>query len=197
MIERFGRRFYSVRPNLLGTKLTVTDRHGAEILFVPIKNLGHSSEINVFPDKNSKDSLLIVRPVYPQRGKGWLAKVKHFISGPTHHDVIDFRTGSKIGALRLEIDTRNPKDQKWVFMDVHDGDFGHLEPMSGTTWGAKFEHSGFIGDRPVCHFKSRNIITGRSINVDLALDANRELDARLAVAAAVKMAVDMVNLASD
>ncbi len=197
MIERFGRRFYSVRPNLLGSKLTVTDRHGVEILFIPIKNLGHVSEINLFPDKKSKDSLLTVRPVYRERGKGWLAKVKHFISGPSHHDVIDPRTGNKVGALRLDYDTRIPKDQKWIFMDAEDRDFGHLEPIPSTTWGAKFNHSGYVGERPVCQVKSRNIITGRSIDMDLSLDANRELDARLAVAVSVKMAVDMVNLASD
>lgn len=196
MDMRFRHRYYSVRPNLLGSKLTVADRNGTMLLFVPIKNLGHSSEVKAFPDKKAKEPLLVVRPVYPERGKGWLNKVRHFLSGPTHHDVTDPETGETIGALRLENSTRNPKDQEWVFMDAADRDLCRVEPVSSSTWGAKFEHSGLIGDRRICRIKSGNSIAGRYVDIDLEPDTGREIDTRLAVAVAVKMAVDMVNLNS-
>jgi hypothetical protein len=196
MNERFDYRFFKVRSNLLGSKLTVSDRHGSEIFYVPIKDLRDSSEVEIFVDKRSKNSVLRIEPVFPEI-KGWFKKIRGALSNPLHHNVVDSEADEKVGALRRETKTHVPQDEKWIFLDAEDREIGHLEPLSSGFLGGKFEHAGYIGDEQVCAMKSRNTIAGREVNVDFYKDEHCALDRRLSLSLAVKIAVDIVNVVGN
>lgn len=195
MKDAFDHSGYSVKANLLGSKLTITDPDGGELFHAAIKDLGHNAEVTILAGRKGTEPVLSIQPVYAKPNKGWLSRWLHVLGDPSHYDVMDAASGEKVGAAALREGGHNPVKQVWSIMDTDAREILRVQPYTSSFLGAKFRHAGYVeGDR-VCWFKSRNSIAGREVRMELSSHKYPRLDARLLLAVAVKMAVEIVNTA--
>lgn len=190
----FDHMAFSVRANLLGSKLTVLGPEDGILFTTVIMDLGHHSELTLFTGKKASRAALQIQPVVPEPKKGLLSRFFHFLHAPSHYDVIDDPTGEKIGSIALQEGGRNPVAQVWTASDSADQQIARLEPCTSGFLGAKFKHACYVEHDRICWFTSRNAIAGREVKIELSQDADHTVDARLLLAVAAKMLVDIVNV---
>ena len=198
MTGLFDHTEYSVKANLLGSKLTVSGSDDEVIFHTAIKDLGHNCELTLFLDKTGSLAVLKIQPVYAQvKKKGLLSRLFHFVQDPSHYDVIDAASKEKTGSIALKEGGRDPVAQAWTINDSEGKEIACLQPHSKGFLGGKFQHAGFVDHDRICWFKSRNSIAGREVKIELSQGSDHSVDTQLLLAVAAKMLVDIVNVGGD
>lgn len=193
----YPRHVYRVQVNLLGTLIAILDEQGNTILNCRIKDKGNDSELTLSRGKKGGAELMKIVPVY-EKPKGLLRRALHFLSRPSHFDVVDLEAGgSKVGAVKREFGGGSPQEYTWTILDGDNAEIGALKPVSTGFLGGSFQHRGQIGSNRVCEFKAGNTIAGRYVEADFTVDEYEDLDVRLGLAIAVKIVVAMVEMHSS
>lgn len=165
---------------LFGAAFHVFDESGTVVLFSKLKAFKLKEDIRLYTGEDMQTELLVI-------------KARNIIDLAATYDVVDARTGEKVGALRRKGLKSMIKDE-WLILDPADAETGLIQEdnillallrrfLTGGWVPQSFE--GRIGGQKVCKFRQNFNPFVQKLGLDFSMDAGRQLDRRLGLAAAV------------
>lgn len=180
--DYFAHPTYRVRRKVLklfGGAFHVFDPSGDVVLFANMKAFKLKEDIRLYTGEDMTEEVLRIH-------------ARKIIDFSSAYDVIDARSGEKVGALKRRGWKSMLRDE-WVIMDVEDRDIGTIREDSAimalvrrflsNLFPQKFHCE--IGDTLVCTFKQNFNPFVLKLTVDFTFDPDGLLDRRLGLAAAV------------
>ena len=176
---------YSLRrqPIALTGKFRFYDPMGNLVMFSEQKMFRLREDIRVYSDESKQTEVLMI-------------KARQIIDFSAAYDVIDSATGQKVGVLRRK-GIRSLLRDEWEVLDAQDQPIGALFEDSvslallrrlllGTLLPQNYDLT--VGDRRVADLRQRFNPFRYELDLDLSENVSRQLDPRLAIAAAILLA---------
>lgn len=180
----FGFNQYLLKRQILalGGKFRVYAPDGQLVLYVEQKLFKLREDIRAYADESKMREVLII-------------KARQIVDFSAAYDVVDSATGQKLGALRRKGLASILRDE-WEVLDLNDNAIGKLfEDSMGLALLRRFlvnlvpqNYDLFIGSNRVADYKQNFNPFTYVLNVDFSMDAGRQLDHRLGLAAAILLA---------
>lgn len=164
-------------------KFRVYDSTGNLLLFSEQKMFRLREDIRVFADEAKTREVLQI-------------KARQIMDFSAAYDVLDSATNQKVGALRRK-GLKSLLQDEWEVLDVNDQIKGRLfEDSMGLAMLRRFllgsllpqNYDMVFGETRVADFKQRFNLFSYHLDVDFSMDATRQLDRRLGLAAAILLA---------
>lgn len=185
MLEsRFQHNNYLIRRKvfkLFGGAFHVYDPVGQVVLFAKMKAFKLKEDIRLYDNEDMHAELLLIQ-------------ARRVLDISSEYDVTDSQTGEKVGVLKRKGLKSIVRDE-WIVMDRTDQPIGAIrEDSTVMALIRRFipfanlipqQYDGDIRGTPVCTFKQNFNPFVMKISLDFSADANRLLDRRLGLAAAV------------
>ncbi len=182
MSARFLHQNYVVRKkvfSLFGSKFHIYDPDGNLVFYSRLKPFRLREDIRLYTGEDMQTEILVI-------------KARTIFDFSTTYDVIDSKTGGKVGALKRRGFKSLVKDE-WIFLDAEDREIGFMKEDSMLfAFLRRFltnlipqQYHGFIGGMQVCTFKQNFNPFVLKIRVDFSADIQGSLDRRLGIAAVV------------
>ena len=181
---RFQHQEYLIRRKFLqifGAAFHVYGPNGELVFYSRQKAFRLKEDIRLYGDENATEEVLTIH------ARSWL----DFAAA---YDVVDTRTGEKVGALKRRGFKSMVRDE-WIFMDADDNDIGLIQEESQllalvrrfVPFGDFIPQTyvGTVRDQPVCEFRQHFDPFIQKITLDFSLDSANLLDRRLGLAAAI------------
>jgi hypothetical protein len=181
---RFQHNNYVIRRKvfkLFGGAFHVYDSAGQVVLFAKMKAFKLKEDIRLYANEDMQAELLLIQ-------------ARRVLDISSEYDVTDSQTGEKVGVLKRKGLKSIVRDE-WIVMDPKDQPIGAIkEDSTAMALIRRFipfanlipqEYNGEIRGTPVCTFKQNFNPFVMKISLDFSADANRLLDRRLGLAAAV------------
>ncbi|HEY5903114.1 MAG TPA: hypothetical protein VIU39_11210 [Anaerolineales bacterium] len=176
---------YSLRRQAIALtgKFRFYDPMGNLVMFSEQKMFRLREDIRVYSDENKQTEVLMI-------------KARQIIDFSAAYDVIDSATGQKVGVLRRR-GLRSMLRDEWEVLDAQDQPIGALFEDSvslallrrlllGTLLPQNYDLT--VGDRRVADLRQRFNPFRYELDLDLSENVSRQLDPRLAIAAAILLA---------
>jgi hypothetical protein len=183
--HRFNHETYLIRKHILtlaGAKLEIFDAEGTVVFFSKMKAFKLKEDIRLYSGEDMREEFLAIH-------------ARSMIDFSATYDVIDTPTNQKIGALRRR-GLKSLLQDEWAILDQNDNPIGTVKEnnlllallrrfinlipqsfsveMNGSRVGEiKQNFNPFVG----------------KLNLNFAMDAHRELDRRLGLAAGILLCV--------
>jgi uncharacterized protein YxjI len=182
MADLFSYSRYLVRKQVLklfGGAFRVYDAEGKLVLFADQKAFKLREDIRLYTDESKQIEVLTI-------------KARQILDWSAAYDVIDARTGEKVGAYKRKGLKSMVKDE-WVIMDAQDQEVGLVREDSVflalvrrllTNLVPQTFHAELEG-RPVCVYKQRFNPFVLKLSVDFSPDFAKALDRRMGMAGAI------------
>ncbi|MDD2921963.1 MAG: hypothetical protein PHQ36_06720 [Anaerolineales bacterium] len=166
----------------LGGKFRVFDSSENLVLYVEQKLFKLREDIRVYADESKAREILVI-------------KARQIVDFSAAYDVMDSATGQKVGALRRKGLASMLRDE-WEVLDVNDAVIGKLfEDSMGLALVRRFlsnlvpqNYDLLIGATRVADYKQNFNPFTYALNIDFSMDAAKQLDRRLGLAAAILLA---------
>lgn len=182
MSEHFDHYSYLVRRKVLklfGGAFHVFDPDGNLIFYSQMKAFKLKEDIRLYTSEDMQDEILLIQ-------------ARQVLDFAAAYDVIDSKTGQKIGALKRK-GFKSILQDEWIFMDASDNEIGFLrEDNMALALIRRFlcnlipqKYHCEINGTPVCTMKQNFNPFVMKIHVDFSQDLNKLLDRRLGLAAAI------------
>jgi uncharacterized protein YxjI len=184
LASRFQHNNYEVRRKvfkLFGGAFHVYDPTGQVVLFANMKAFKLKEDIRLYDGEDMQTELLLIT-------------ARRVLDISSEYDVTDSQTGQKVGVLKRKGLKSIVRDE-WILMDPMDQMIGSIrEDSTAMALIRRFvpfanlipqHYNGEIGGVPVCTFKQNVNPFVMKIAVDFSPDANRLLDRRLGLSAAI------------
>lgn len=183
--ERLQLDHYLIRRKIftfLGKAFHVYDDGGGVMLYSRQKAFKLKEDIRVFTGEDMTTEVLNI-------------KARQIIDFSAAYDVVDSRSGERIGALKRKGWTSMIRDS-WIFMDPSDREIGTLqEDSTGMALARRFLplvnfispqrfHAEMDGRQVAIYQQSRNPFVHK-IAVDFTPDTRKQMDRRLGLAAGI------------
>lgn len=187
--ERFGHRTYTIRRKVLklvGGAFHVFDAAGNVVFYSRMKAFKLREDIRLYTGEDMQTEVLSIQ-------------ARQIIDFAAAYDVVDSRTGEKVGALRRKGLQSIVRD-RWILMDAADGAIGEvLEDSVGLALLRRFFGAFatvFVPQRYHFEVGGRSAATGvqnrnpfvYTVTLQFAAQADGGLDQRLGLAAAILLA---------
>ena len=176
---------YSLRRQAIALtgKFRFYDPMGNLVMFSEQKMFRLREDIRVYSDESKQTEVLMI-------------KARQIIDFSAAYDVIDSATGQKVGVLRRK-GIRSLLRDEWEVLDAQDQPIGALFEDSvslallrrlllGTLLPQNYDLT--VGDRRVADLRQRFNPFRYELDLDLSENVSRQLDPRLATAAAILLA---------
>ena len=176
---------YSLRRQAIALtgKFRFYDPMGNLVMFSEQKMFRLREDIRVYSDENKQTEVLMI-------------KARQIIDFSAAYDVIDSATGQKVGVLRRK-GIRSLLRDEWEVLDAQDQPIGALFEDSvslallrrlllGTLLPQNYDLT--VGDRRAADLRQRFNFFRYELDLDLSENTSRQLDPRLAIAAAILLA---------
>lgn len=178
----FAHSTYVVRRKILklfGGAFHIFDANGDVAMFANMKAFKLKEDIRLYTGEDMTEEVLCIH-------------ARKIIDFSSAYDVIDPRSGEKVGALKRRGWKSMLRDE-WTIMDADDRDIGRIREDSALmAFVRRFlsnlvpqKFHGEIGDTLVCTFKQNFNPFVLKLKVDFTFDPDGLLDRRLGLAAAV------------
>jgi uncharacterized protein YxjI len=184
LASRFQHNNYQVRRKvfkLFGGAFHVYDPTGQVVLFANMKAFKLKEDIRLYDGEDMQTELLLIT-------------ARRVLDISSEYDVTDSQTGQKLGVLKRKGLKSIVRDE-WILMDPMDQTIGSIrEDSTAMALIRRFvpfanlipqQYNGEIRGVPVCTFKQNVNPFVMKIAVDFSPDANRLLDRRLGLSAAI------------
>lgn len=184
LASRFQHNTYVVRRKVLklfGGAFHVYDPAGEVVLFANMKAFKLKEDIRLYASEDMQTELLLIT-------------ARRVLDISSEYDVTDSQTGQRIGVLKRKGLKSMVRDE-WILMDSLDQPIGSIREDSTAMALIRRlipfanlipqTYNGEIRGLPVCTFKQNVNPFVMKIALDFSADANRLLDRRLGLAAAV------------
>ncbi len=166
----------------LGGKFRVFDPSGKLALYVEQKLFKLREDIRVYADESKAQEVLTI-------------KARQIVDFSAAYDVVDSASAQKVGALRRKGLASILRDE-WEVLDANDAVIGRLfEDSMGLALVRRFlsnlvpqNYDLFIGATRVADYKQNFNPFTYALNIDFSMDAAKQLDCRLGLAAAILLA---------
>jgi len=166
----------------LGGKFRVYAPNEQLVLYVEQKLFKLREDIRVYSDETKSQEVLTI-------------KARQIIDFSAAYDVVDSATGQKVGAMRRKGLASMLRDE-WEVLDVNDNVVGRLfEDSMGMALLRRFlanlipqNYDLFIGETRVADYRQNFNPFTYALNIDFSMDAGRQLDRRLGLAASILLA---------
>lgn len=179
---RFGLTHYTIRRKFLklfGAAFHIYDPAGNVAFYSKQKAFKLKEDLRLFSSEDMSEELLSIR-------------ARSVLDFGATYDVVDSKTGQKLGALRRKALKSVLRDE-WVILDVNDREVGGAQEDSmALALVRRFLSNlvpqtfvGQVGGAPAFVFKQRFNPFIAKIELDFSVDTGRRLDRRLGIAAAV------------
>jgi len=180
--DRYGHSAYLVRKkvfHLLGGAFEIFDPQGNVILYSKMKAFKLKEDIRLYTGEDMRTELLTIR-------------ARQALDFSAAYDVVDSVTGERVGALRRKGLKSMFKDE-WVIMDGFENEIGLIQEESAflallrrfVTNLIPQTFNVQIGGAQVSTFKQNFNPFVTKLSLDFSTDAQRRLDRRLGLAAAI------------
>ena len=176
---------YSLRRQAIALtgKFRFYDPMGNLVMFSEQKMFRLREDIRVYSDESKQTEVLMI-------------KARQIIDFSAAYDVIDSATGQKVGVLRRK-GIRSLLRDEWEVLDAQDQPIGALFEDSvslallrrlllGTLLPQNYDLT--VGDRRAADLRQRFNFFRYELDLDLSENTSRQLDPRLAIAAAILLA---------
>lgn len=181
-LDRFNHSTYLVRKKILslvGGTFEIFDARGDLVLYSKMKAFKLKEDIRLYTGADMTTEVLAIR-----------ARRMMDFSGT--YDVVDSRTGERVGALRRSGWRSMLRDQ-WVIMDARDNEIGSIQEESAVLAVVRRFLTNLIpqsfrveiAGAPVAEFKQNFNPFVTKLSLDFSRDVQRRLDRRLGLAAGV------------
>ncbi len=184
MSSAFNHNQYVLKRQILalGGKFRVYAPGEQLVLYVEQKLFKLREDIRVYADENKAQEVLTI-------------KARQIIDFSAAYDVVDSAAGQKVGALRRKGLASILRDE-WEVLDANDNVIGKLfEDSMGMALFRRFlsnlipqNYDLMIGETRVADYKQNFNPFTYHLNIDFSMDAARQLDRRLGLAAAILLA---------
>lgn len=182
MDNRFSYERYLIRKKILslvGAKFHIFDSAGQVVMFSKLKAFKLKEDIRLYNGEDMQDELLTIR-------------ARNVIDFSATYDVVDPKTGEKVGALKRKGLKSILKDE-WIILNSSDAEIGSIkEDSMGLALLRRFltnlvpqNYSVEINGTEVAEFKQNFNPFVTKLNLDFTKDASKVLDRRLGIAAGV------------
>lgn len=179
---RFGMTHYTIRRKFLklfGGAFHIYDPAGNVVFYSKMKAFKLKEDLRIFSGEDMQEELLSIR-------------ARSVLDFGATYDVVDSKTGQKLGALRRKALASFLRDQ-WLILDANDQEIGGAQEDSmALALVRRFLSNlvpqtfvGQVGGAPAFVFKQRFNPFIAKIDLDYSVDLQRRLDRRLGIAAAV------------
>ena len=166
----------------LGGKFRVYAPNEQLVLYVEQKLFKLREDIRVYSDETRSQEVLTI-------------KARQIIDFSAAYDVVDSATNQKVGALRRKGLASMLRDE-WEILDVNDNVVGKLfEDSMGMALLRRFlaslipqNYDLLIGETRVADYRQNFNPFTYALNIDFSMDAGRQLDRRLGLAASILLA---------
>ena len=164
-------------------KFRFYDPSGRQVLFSEQKMFRLREDIRVYTDENKQQEVLMI-------------KARQIIDFAAAYDVVDSATGEKVGVLRRKGWSSILRDE-WEVLNAQDQPIGSLFEDSmglallrrlllGSLLPQNYDLT--LGQTRVADLKQRFNLFRYELDLDMSMDAARQLDPRLGIAAAILLA---------
>ncbi len=164
-------------------KFRFYDPSGRQVLFSEQKMFRLREDIRVYTDENKQQEVLMI-------------KARQIIDFAAAYDVIDSASGEKVGVLRRKGWSSILRDE-WEVLNAQDQPIGVLFEDSmglallrrlvvGSLLPQNYDLT--LGQTRVADLKQRFNLFRYELDLDMSMDAARQLDPRLGIAAAILLA---------
>lgn len=191
MGERFNKQKYVIRKRILKLirrAFDIYDLQGYVCFYVEgigvyIRFYDESKYIRFYGDESKQDELLIIEA----------RKRRNIIDFSLIYDVIDSKTGKRVGALRRK-ELESFIQVEWEILDVNDQILGFIKEednlflaliRSLLPFIRPKKYAGYFGDKMVWHFKRNFNPFVPKMFLDMSYDSENIMDNRMGIAAAV------------
>ncbi len=182
MDQRFRKQKYLIKKQffkLLGGAFRLYDMNDQLCFYVEQKAFKLKEDIRVYGDEAKSDELLSIG-------------ARSIIDFSAIYDVTDSKTAQKVGSLKRK-GLKSILIDEWEILNTSDAVIGSIKEDSVLmAMLRRFlsnlipqEYYGFVGEKPVWHFKQNFNPFTIHINLDMTLDTNDQMDDRMGIAAAV------------
>ncbi|QDU33736.1 hypothetical protein KS4_17920 [Poriferisphaera corsica] len=187
-IAHIGEQKYHVKRKILklfGGEFYVWNESEDLVMYSKMKAFKLKEDIRIYTDEGMLEELLTI-------------KARNVIDLGATYDVVDAKTGDKIGALRRKALKSFIQDE-WLILNEEDGEVGKIVEDStvlaiirrfvsfATLFMPQKYHIEICGEMIATLQQNRNPLVYR-LNVDFSMDASQQLDKRLGIAAAILLA---------
>lgn len=164
---------------IFGAAFHIYDPQGNVAFYSSLKAFKLREEIRLFASEAMQEELLSIR-------------ARQILDIAAVYDVVDSRTGEKVGAVKRKGLKSILKDE-WILMDTADNEIGMItEDSMALALVRRFltnlipqTFQGTVNGKDVCVFKQNFNPFVLKVNLDFSPDKTGELDRRLGIAAAV------------
>jgi len=184
LLPQYGHDRYVVRRKIftvLGQKFHIYDDEGGLAFYSKQKAFKLKEDIRIFADEAMEKELLVI-------------KARSIIDFGATYDVFDSaQGGALVGSLRRK-GLKSMAVDEWIFLDAAGRELGFIrEDSLSLALLRRFllgnllpqQYTGTVGGAEVCHFKRNFNPFVSKMALDFSLDAQRRLDRRLGIVAAV------------
>ena len=180
--ERFEIEQYTIRKKffkLLGQAFHIYDRSGQVVFYSKLKALKLKEDIRLYTGEDMATEVLTI-------------KARQILDISATYDVVDPRTGQKVGALKRRGIKSFLRDE-WAILDATDHEIGLIQEDSlmlallrrFVTNLIPQDFHGTVNNAPVFFFKRHFNLFVLRMDMDFSRDQGRLLDRRLGLAAAI------------
>ena len=168
--------------SLLGMKFHLFDPEGNTVLFTQLKAFKLKEDIRIYATEAMDEELIRIN-------------ARSVIDFGATYDVVDSKTGDRLGALRRKGLKSMVRDE-WEILDVGDRPLGKIqEDSAGLALLRRFLTNlvpqtfiGHFGDQPVFRFKQTFNPLMLKMELDFSVDEAGQLDRRIGLAASFLIA---------
>lgn len=168
--------------NFLGAKLTIFDENQNPILFAEQKAFKLKEDIRLYSNAEKTDELMTI-------------KARSVIDFAMAYDILDTRTGEKVGMVKRK-GWRSIIQDEWIVADKNDTEIGVLKEDNATLaiirrWLLNLIPQNYdltIGGQKSADFKQNFNPFVYKLNIDMAVGGDQKLDPRVAIALGVLLA---------
>lgn len=182
MDQRFNKQKYLIRKRifkLLGAAFDIYDMEGNVCFHVDQKALKLKEDIRVYADETKQEELLTI-------------KARNIIDFSSVYDIVDSKTGQKVGALKRKRLKSMFKDE-WQILGLNDEVLGLIKEDNALLATIRRflvnlipqEYKAYFGEKLVWHFKQNFNPFVKKILLDMSYDTEDVMDNRVGIAAAV------------
>ncbi|WP_040711474.1 hypothetical protein [Paenibacillus curdlanolyticus] len=182
MNPKFSHTNYLIRKkvlSLVGAKFHIYDNNEQLVMFSQLKAFKLKEDIRLYGDESMKEELITIQ-------------ARSVIDFSATYDVIDAVTGENLGSLRRKGMKSILKDE-WVILSPNETEVGLIKEDSALMAMLRRFLTNLIPQKFNVELQGRNVALFyqnfnpfvSKLNVDFSLDASKQLDRRLGIAAAV------------
>ncbi|EFM12024.1 conserved hypothetical protein [Paenibacillus curdlanolyticus YK9] len=179
---KFSHTNYLIRKkvlSLVGAKFHIYDNNEQLVMFSQLKAFKLKEDIRLYGDESMKEELITIQ-------------ARSVIDFSATYDVIDAVTGENLGSLRRKGMKSILKDE-WVILSPNETEVGLIKEDSALMAMLRRFLTNLIPQKFNVELQGRNVALFyqnfnpfvSKLNVDFSLDASKQLDRRLGIAAAV------------